>query len=261
MARNLSADQAPQAPKVFASVNNEVCMVRLSNLETPFSDPRVRQAANHAIDRATIIEQLFGEYAVPANGQIVTEASFGYNPNLQDYPYDPERARALLQEAGYDGEKVEVVGESANRWAGDRDLTLAVVDQLKEVGFNVEADIREWELYLNAIFEEPRAEALFVCPSDDNLTGERVLESFITAEGVQSTYQNPEIERGLRRASAEFDDAARQQQLNDIWSALHEDAAFLPLASVMNIWGASQDVGWTPRRDDLLYLSEVTLSN
>lgn len=67
---------------------------------SPLDDLRVRQALNFAVDRETIITGLLGDLTVPAS-QGATSAAEGFNPDLEPIPYDPDRARALLAEAGY----------------------------------------------------------------------------------------------------------------------------------------------------------------
>ncbi len=66
----------------------------------PLADVRVRQALNYGTNRQEIA-QIILNGSVEANGQGAIPSVFGYNPDIKPYPYDPERARALLQEAGY----------------------------------------------------------------------------------------------------------------------------------------------------------------
>ncbi|MCP5151833.1 MAG: ABC transporter substrate-binding protein [Ectothiorhodospiraceae bacterium] len=68
----------------------------------PFKDRRVREAICIAIDRDGMVAGLYGGAAFPLYGQ-VTKGVAGYNPDLRPIPYDPERAKALLAEAGYPG--------------------------------------------------------------------------------------------------------------------------------------------------------------
>ncbi|MBM3503839.1 MAG: ABC transporter substrate-binding protein [Alphaproteobacteria bacterium] len=76
--------------------------------KSPFRDKRVRQAANYAIDRAGMASSLLGNTSVP-QGQCATRNTFGFNPAVTAYPYDPAKAKALLAEAGYpNGFKTEV---------------------------------------------------------------------------------------------------------------------------------------------------------
>jgi peptide/nickel transport system substrate-binding protein len=70
----------------------------------PFKDIRVREAICISIDRDGMVKGLYGGAAFPLYGQ-VTEDVAGYNPNLKPIPYDPERAKKLLAEAGYPGGK------------------------------------------------------------------------------------------------------------------------------------------------------------
>ena len=65
-----------------------------------FQDPRVRQALNYAVNKQAIIDVLFDGYATPVS-QPAPRIALGHNPDLAPYRFDPERARALLAEAGY----------------------------------------------------------------------------------------------------------------------------------------------------------------
>ncbi len=66
---------------------------------TPFTDVRVRQAMNYAVDRAAIAETLMGGYVKPAS-QPTPENAIGFDATLEPYPYDLDKARALMAEAG-----------------------------------------------------------------------------------------------------------------------------------------------------------------
>ena len=62
-----------------------------------------------SIDRKGIIDALYGDVAEPLNGMMVRQSSFGWNPNLKEYPYDPARAKQLMQEAGAVGQSIELI--------------------------------------------------------------------------------------------------------------------------------------------------------
>ena len=66
----------------------------------PLQDVRVRQALNYAVDKQAYIDAFFGGYTQPAS-QPTVAGVFGYDESLKPYPYDPDRARALLTDAGY----------------------------------------------------------------------------------------------------------------------------------------------------------------
>src|SRR5439155_1488686 len=68
----------------------------------PLDDKRVRRALIHAIDRTAVIDEVFLGRYLPARG-VLPPGTQGYNPKLQSYTYDPQKARELLAEAGYPG--------------------------------------------------------------------------------------------------------------------------------------------------------------
>ena len=100
------------------------------------ADVRVRQALNYAVDRDSIAEALYGEYGSP-DVQPNTQGWDGYDESLEDaYPFDPDKAKDLLAEAGYaDGFSMPVhyfaVGQTEA-------VMQAVADQLKDVGVSLE---------------------------------------------------------------------------------------------------------------------------
>lgn len=103
--RAADAQTAADAGMNITHVPATIAMVILSDrngVASPaMGDVRVRQALNYAIDREAITEALFGEYGTPAN-QLLVEGSEGFSAKLADaYPYDPEKAKELLAEAGY----------------------------------------------------------------------------------------------------------------------------------------------------------------
>lgn len=100
------------------------------------ADVRVRQALNHATDRKTIADALFPGFGRPAN-QLTVPGGYGYDKGLEDaYPYDVEKAKALLAEAGYaDGFTLKVV---TPRYQQLNLLAQALGDQWKKVGVQLE---------------------------------------------------------------------------------------------------------------------------
>lgn len=75
--------------------------IELNNATEPFNDVRVRQALNYAIDWDSILTNIYRGYAERLATAFLP-SGFGFDADLEPYPYDPERARALLQEAGYE---------------------------------------------------------------------------------------------------------------------------------------------------------------
>src|SRR5690606_6075068 len=75
--------------------------LKLNTEVEPTDDVRVRQALNYAVDKQAIIDSILLGTTEQSQGQVLTEYFLGYNDALEPYPYDPDRARELLAEAGH----------------------------------------------------------------------------------------------------------------------------------------------------------------
>jgi len=103
---------------------------------SPFADVRVRKAMGHAIDKNAIISSLFGEWVIPTN-QWGLPTSWSYNPDVQGTPYDPDKAKQLLAEAGYpNGFQTTLTGTQ-----GQEQFMAAIQQYLQKVGINAKVDI------------------------------------------------------------------------------------------------------------------------
>src|SRR5690606_1049011 len=94
--------------QLFERPSMNVGYLGLTTTREPFDDPKVRQAMNHAIDRQAIVDAFFegrGEVAKNPMPPVIS----GYNDDIEGYEYDPEKAKALLEEAGLgDGFEMEL---------------------------------------------------------------------------------------------------------------------------------------------------------
>jgi peptide/nickel transport system substrate-binding protein len=117
----------------------------------PFQDVRVRQALNLAVNRQRIIDALLAGSTVVAF-QPAPRGTIGYNPDLQPYPYDPDRAKALLASAGYpDG--FSFVMETTNTGGGSADVYQQVASDLQSVGVNMEIRVLATPRFMRNIIQ------------------------------------------------------------------------------------------------------------
>ena len=110
--------------------------------DTPMADPRIREALTLSIDRRLLVDTLFGGYTtIPNNWQMKL---FG-DMYLEDYPgleYNPRRAKELIKEAGYHGEKI-VYRILPGYYTMEQIVSEAVTQMWQDVGFNVELQVKE----------------------------------------------------------------------------------------------------------------------
>lgn len=139
----------PNLKGAAGSATTEITLA-LNNSREPLNNKLVRQAITHAIDKNTIVDgAMFGLGTVIGTHMSPTEA---YYTDLSDtYPYDPERAKELLAEAGYpDGFSIKF--ELPEPYNLERRSGQVIAQQLAEVGIDVDLSVVEWGTWIQRIF-------------------------------------------------------------------------------------------------------------
>lgn len=257
---NLSPDDKDVPPQAFSVVGLEHPIMILSTIDGPTADVRVRQAMNYAIDKEALAQGLYGGQAVVDECQILGENIFGFNPDLEAYPYDPDMARDLIADAGAEGAVIDVVGESG-RWLKDRELIEAVANYWSEVGLEPDVQIFEFGEYLNRLFDrETRAASIFVSSSNDILDPSRQLGTYYSPDGIGSSNQDEEMRQWVADAAIETDVDAREDLYHQATERACSDAYFAFLLNIADTYGASDRLSWEPRLDAKILVKEMSVS-
>jgi peptide/nickel transport system substrate-binding protein len=210
-------------------------------------DVRVRQAIAYAIDRQPIIHYLLRDFARPAYSLLPPE-SWAYNGDVQRYNYNPERARELLEAAGYsaiNGVRFHLTMKTSTEEA-TRLLAAVLQQQLHEVG--VALDIRTFEFatfFSDITRGEYQVHSLrWVGGNEDPDIFEYVFHSArFTPRGANRTfYANPRLDALIDQARSELDLNTRKQLYAEIQSILAEDVPYVDLWYLDNVLVASKRV-------------------
>jgi oligopeptide transport system substrate-binding protein len=204
--------------------------IAFNTRQPPFDDPKVRQAFGMAIDKQRIVDVILRRI-VPAAKTILPPGMPGYNKDIQGLPYDPQRAKQLLQESKYQGRLPRVV------------LTLS--GQGQNVGPVIEATLEMWKTNLGVEVEIEQVEtATFFQDvrrgkyqmwelgwSADYPDPENFLDIHFYSESRQNEtkYANPEVDRLILQARTEKDNARRMDLYNQIERLILQDAPWIPL--------------------------------
>ncbi len=119
----------------------------------PINDVRVRKAINHAIDRESLAEFVLGGAVRPSDAPIAP-GIFGYTP-VGTYDYDPELARELLAEAGYENGFSTTLYTPSGRYLQDIQTVEAMQEMLAQVGITATIETLEWSAYLEQVNAVP----------------------------------------------------------------------------------------------------------
>jgi peptide/nickel transport system substrate-binding protein len=203
-------------------------------------DVRVRQALAYAIDRAPMIHYLLRDFARAAYSLLPPE-SWAYNGDVQRYDYNPDRARQLLEQAGYpaaNGVRFHLTMKTSTD-ENPRLIAAVVQQQLRDVG--VALDIRTFEFA--TFFSDITRGAYqvhslrWVGGNEDPDIFEYVFHSAkFSPHGANRTYYaNPRVDALIDQARGELDQNARRQVYNEIQQILAEDVPYINLWYFENV--------------------------
>jgi peptide/nickel transport system substrate-binding protein len=190
------------------------------------SDNRLRLAIDYAIDRATITSRLLRGLGVPA-GQIVPPVNFGYDKSIQPTAYDAARARELVKQTGYKGEKIPFQYPS-NNFALAGEVAQAIAGYLGAVGINVELQPMEYTAFfpawanrkMNGIYFFAYGSSLY--DADSSMAG-------LYETGSQIYTVDPQIDALARAARAEIDQEKRKAIFSQIFKLNKEKGIYILL--------------------------------
>ncbi len=199
----------------------------------PFTDVRVRQAMNYAVNKDEMNEFLYKNAAVPA-ATGMPPILMGYPKDLQPYPYDPDKAKELLTEAGYpDGFSFKLLCYENPRGYNPVGIKMAVAIQeyLANIGVNLELETLEWGAFLDARRSPDNKDMGMVGWSGDNGDPDNFLYEMFSTDmipvGNTSHYSNPDLDAILATARTVTDPAERAQLYEQASTIIHDDAAWL----------------------------------
>lgn len=225
--------------------------------DSPFYDVRVRQATIHAVDTGRIVERLTRGLFEPTN-QLVDAVHWGYNPDVKGFPYDPEKARALLAEAGYpDG--FETTLTTWNSPPMTVDAFTAVQAYLKEVGINAKLELVDRGALVKIVVKGEWEGLMWASPGAPNPDAARAFVADLSnSSPLWKLVKHPDdYEAALAAATAATTFEEKQKQ---VWAA--EKIFFEDNALMLPLWSRSDLSVKTSRlQDDGLFALNRTQWN
>jgi len=219
-------------------------LVKTPGYYEPLTKKKVRQAINLAIDKQSIVDNIYMGTAIKAtNG--MPPSMLGYNDAIADYPYDPAQAKVLLAEAGYpDGFEVTLYVMPVSRpyMFDPPKIGEAIQSYLAAVGITVKFYQVDWGTYLQET-EEGNHQMCLLGWTGDNGDPDNFMNVLyganacsIGAAGNYAFYNNEENQELLSAALTTYDDEKRAEYYKKAQEMIHEDAGWVYLAhSVQNI--------------------------
>lgn len=237
--------------QLLQSPGFHIWWIALNVNEEPLANVQVRQALNYAVNKQVIVDTILQGAATLTNGPIIGH-SWGNDPSVEPYPYDPEMAMSLLAEAGYaDGFTTRFwVPESGSGMIAPTEIAQVVQADLAAVGVTAEIVTQEWTSYV-ADWQNGGLDAggygmaemswNFSSPDpgqwlDVNLK----TDAHPPGGGFNgSFYSNPEVDDLLTQAAASFVQDERAELFKQAQVIMREDCPWIFMFSANNVAAAT----------------------
>ena len=197
--------------------------------KAPFTNKEFRQALNYAIDKKSIVDSIFSGKGKVAKS-IVNPNVFGYYDGLEEYPFNPEKAKELIEKSG-------VKDKSFSLYVNDSPVRLQVAQiiqaNLKDVGIDMKIETLEWGTYLQKTGEGDFTAYLggwISGTSDADIVLYPLLDSkSIGFPGNRARYSNPEFDKEVEMARVVLTPEERKEHYKNAQIIAREDSPLIVL--------------------------------
>jgi peptide/nickel transport system substrate-binding protein len=226
---------------LYKELGNAYTYLGFNLKHKPFDDKRVRQAINYAIDKQELIDGVLLGLGEPVASPYKPGTRWT-NPDLRPYSYDPEKAKALLREAGFadhDGDGIldrdgkPLAFEILTNQNKQREMSAVLIQRrLKEIGISVNIRVLEWASFIGRFIKTGEFDAVVLGWSlslDPDQYG--IWHSSQQAPGQFNFigYNNPRVDRLLEQGRLELDPDKRMKIYHEFAATLLEDSPIVYL--------------------------------
>jgi peptide/nickel transport system substrate-binding protein len=246
LVKQISDNPRTRIAKVPSALNIHVILDTLK--EGPLRDRRVRQAINYGVDKDGIIRTIL-EGNGGAVGGPLTPVMFGFAPDVKPYPYDPERAKKLLAEAGF-AQGISLTLNSPNgRYLKDKEVNEAIAGQLSKIGIRTQVVVHEWGTYVSKWPDG--LVPMYMIGWAGAWDADGIMFPLLRTGQRFSRWSNPEFDAILDKARRTLNEAERVKLYRQATQLAHDEAPWLYLFHGMDIYGVSRSVEeWEPTSDE-----------
>lgn len=260
LVRDLPADQAidlksdPSA-QVLSVATERVGYIYINAQAGATKDVRVRQAIAYAIDRQGLIDALLQGFGAEVN-VLGAKPVFGYTDEVEAYPYDPDKARELVKQAGAEGAKIEFLTSPSY----DRAMVEAIQQMLNDVGLDTEIVALDQATFLkrrqgDAANAGSVALGRWSCACQD---ADGIIFPLFRTGSSWAKYSNPEFDKLVDAARSTLDTDKRLQDYQKAYEILREDVPGLGLYQGYAVYGASSHLKWQPSPNEAMFVMDMS---
>lgn len=262
-----AAVETEEGLELLTRTENNVGYLGFNTQKEPFDKVELRHAVNYAIDKQAIADALYAGYATTAKNPL-PPGYLGYNEDVEPYAYDPDKARELLAEAGFEeGLEIELwTMPVARPYMPDPETVAQIIqNNLADVGINANIVREEWAPYLEKT-SQGEHQLYMLGWSGTNGDPDYFLSSLLHGSNVGSSnrefYQNDEVDELLDAAKRAVDQDERAELYAKAQELISADSPMVTLVHSRPVMATTSNVlNYVPHPSTSESLAEVELQN
>ena len=173
--------------------------------------------------------------------------TFGYDESIEPYPYDLEKAQALLVEAGYPDGISFAIDAPVGRYAQDKEVVEALVGQWAKAGIDVDLNLNEWSVQLTKYRADELEDSHFMGWGTSTFDADDILFNAFARQPNKNNYTNEPLIDLLTQAHTSMDQAEREELYSQALHIIYDEVPWLFLFQQNDIFGVRSTSDWQPR--------------
>ena len=232
--------------------------------KNPLKDVRVRKAIYYGINEDAIVKYVMKGFAKPA-AQLSPAAVFGHDASIKRADFNPEKAKALLAEAGYpDGFEIQLDSPN-NRYINDAQIAQAVASSLAKIGIKVKVNATPKSTFFKETGKLNSSFFLIGWASSDGDASsilDGVVHTYNADTGYgrynRGRYSNTKVDALIEESAGIMDPAKRLKTLQDAQKiSMIDDQSFIPLHYQVDIYASSKKIKFETRTDSRIWAYDI----
>ncbi|MBI4013136.1 MAG: ABC transporter substrate-binding protein [Candidatus Rokubacteria bacterium] len=248
--------------RAIALPGNRIPFYFISVRKEPLSNKLVRQAINYGSNMDGIIKTILGGHGF-RRAVISNPWHVGFDPSVQPYPYDPNKAKALLAQAGYAGGVTVDMHAIQGRYPKDKEIAEALAGELGKVGIRANLKFWEWGAWQSAADASQLDGLIFASWGNPWMDADGTYYPLFRSNGRYTKnwtgYGNEALDALLEEGRTVLDEAKRREIYGKVQRLMIDDAPALFMHALEDIYGVTSRVEWKPRSDEMVRHYEMSL--
>jgi peptide/nickel transport system substrate-binding protein len=228
--------------KVEGALYAGLYVLQANSKRPPLDNPKVKQALSLAIDRQSILKEMFRGQGVVPNGP-VAKGDNHYDESLPPLPYDPALAKQRLKEAGYKGEEI-VIESGQGLIVFDKEMGEAIVSMWRDIGVNAKLEILETTVRAQKMREKSFKGFFWADPTSILGDPDGMMWRILGPGGIYEYWRHPRFDELGDAARFSVDEKFRGQCYKEMTQIFLQQLPWIAVIQPIELYGLQRHMDW-----------------